>query len=426
MIFRVKSCFMTSGPIAGQGLGWLIVGALISGLTGIAGVQAADAPPTLAVKSSSVELPVASVLPEGTVVDAQAGWQLVEPGTDTAIPAQIGAAPDEGGEVAEGRQRVLAVIPAGGEDEAWREFQLVPAEDPPAAVFDFEDITDASVKAREGDQPVFVYNHGVITREDLPESERRRSRSCYIHPVYGMSGEVLTDDFPRDHYHHHGVFWTWPFVRVNDQRYDTWHDGPLRQVFGRWLVREVGPVAAVLAVENGWIVDGDRLMIERVWMRAYRAGADDRALDVELFFTPEAEITLRGAAGKSYGGLTVRFAPGSRAETRITVPSGPTSGDLPDTPLKWADFTSRFGDLEHRSGAAIFVPPHHPDYPPAWLTRHYGPLCIGYPGVNARTFEPGTPFAIDYRLWIHREEGDFEELKEVYQGYVRATEAQWK
>ncbi len=426
MIFRNGYLFTASHTLARPPIGWLLLGLLVSGLTGHVGVQAAEAPPTLTVMSSSVELPLATILPEGTVVDPQTGWHLVEQGTDVAIPAQIGSAPQADGEVAEGRQRVLAVIPPGGEGDALRSFQLLPTDEPAAPVFAFEDITDASVKARQGDQPVFVYNHGVITREDLPASERRRSRACYIHPVYGMSGEVLTDDFPRDHYHHHGVFWTWPFIGVNGQRYDTWHDSALRQVFSRWLVREVGPVAAVLAVENGWIVDDERLMIERVWMRAFRAGQDDRALDVELFFTPETEITLRGAAGKSYGGLTVRFAPGSRGETRITVPDGPTTGDLPDTPLKWADFTSRFGEMEHRSGAAVLVPPHHPDYPPSWLTRHYGPLCIGWPGVQARTFEPGTPFAIDYRMWIHREAGDFEELKDVYQGYTRATQAQWQ
>ena len=40
----------------------------------------------------------------------------------------------------------------------------------------------------------------------------------------------------------------------------------------------------------------------------------------------EKPITLGGAEGKSYGGLTFRFAPG--ADTQITVPSGRTKDDL--------------------------------------------------------------------------------------------------
>jgi hypothetical protein len=99
-------------------------------------------------------------------------------------------------------------------------------------------------------------------------------------------------------------------------------------------------------------------------MRAFRAAENDRAVDFELYFTPIKSISLQGAEGKSYGGLTVRFAPGTREETLITAPTGPTTEDLPDTPLAWADFTSRFGKMEHPSGAAIFVPVRHPDYPP--------------------------------------------------------------
>lgn len=48
----------------------------------------------------------------------------------------------------------------------------------------------------------------------------------------------------------------------------------------------------------------------------------------------------------------------------------------------------------------IFVPPSHPAYPPTWLTRHYGPLCIGWPGVKDKTFPPGKPIRLSYRLWI--------------------------
>jgi AcrR family transcriptional regulator len=41
---------------------------------------------------------------------------------------------------------------------------------------------------------------------DVPEKFRR---SCYIHPLYGLDGEVMTEDFPVDHRHHRGVFWAW-------------------------------------------------------------------------------------------------------------------------------------------------------------------------------------------------------------------------
>jgi len=41
------------------------------------------------------------------------------------------------------------------------------------------------------------------------------SRSNYLHPVFGLDGEILTEDFPTDHLHHRGIFWTW---------HQLWHD----------------------------------------------------------------------------------------------------------------------------------------------------------------------------------------------------------
>ena len=60
-------------------------------------------------------------------------------------------------------------------------------------------------------RPVLTYVHGDRLPEGLgPEL----ARSCYIHPLYSLDGEVLTEDFPADHLHHHGLFWAWPAVEV--------------------------------------------------------------------------------------------------------------------------------------------------------------------------------------------------------------------
>ena len=62
-------------------------------------------------------------------------------------------------------------------------------------------------------------------------------------------------------------------------------------------------------------------------------------------------------------------------DSTITVPAGTSAKDLPDTPLPWADLTCKFAGAKQPSGAAIFIPRDHPDYPPTWLTRHYGPCA---------------------------------------------------
>src|SRR4030067_2689590 len=98
----------------------------------------------------------------------------------------------------------------------------------------------------------------------------------------------------------------------------------------------------------------------------------------------------------------MRFAPRPRGDTVIAVPSGRTTDDLLDTPLDWADLSGTLGSATQPSGAAVLVDPRNPGLPHAWLTRHYGVLCVGWPGVKPATIAAGQPVRPDYRVWIHK------------------------
>lgn len=284
----------------------------------------------------------------------------------------------------------------------------------PAAMFHFTNTTERSLALYEGKQPVLVYNHGVLSKPGVPAD---RNRSTYVHPLYGLDGEVLSDDFPRDHYHHRGLFWAWPHVGVGPQHYDLWMLKGIEQRFERWLARDTGSDGATLAVENGWYVGETRVVQERVTMRVHPTTADGRMIDVELVHIPLGKpLTLRGAEGKSYGGLTLRFA--TNRDTVITTPLGQGKKDLPITRLPWADLSGRFTDGQQFGGAAIFVARDHPDYPPEWLTRHYGVLCLGWPGVSGKTFQPGETIRCRYRVWIHRGAPDVTTIRRIYEAYA--------
>ena len=288
---------------------------------------------------------------------------------------------------------------------------------PTKSRFRFEPIDGKSLGLWEGDQPVFVYHHGAISSAKAPNAV---SRSTYLHPLYGLDGEILTDDFPKDHDYHRGLYWAWPHIKIDDQEYDSWSLRGIRCEFQRWLARETSSGTAVLATQNAWFVGDKQVMAEKVRLEVHSATSRSRAIDVELTWTPtDRSITLWGAPEKSYGGLTLRFGPRSR--TIITVPDGRTTNDLVVTKLQWADLS---GDLNQAtgglSGAAIFVHPEHPDFPPTWMARHYGLLAVGWPGVMAQTFPAGKSSSCRYRIWIHRGAPEAAEIQQAYQAY-RAT-----
>jgi hypothetical protein len=130
-------------------------------------------------------------------------------------------------------------------------------------------------------------------------------------------------------------------------------------------------------------------------------------------------ITLGGAEGKSYGGLSLRFAP--RGDTLVTVPSGPTSQDLLITRLPWADLSAKFQGAKATSGAALFVDSQHPNFPPEWMTRAYGLLAVGWPGVKPKTLKSGNTVTCNYGVWIHRGRVDAAKIQSVYDVFSKSA-----
>ncbi len=383
--------------------------------------------------SSSVQHLDLSV-PENISLTEERALRLVEEGApDDPIVAQLIPAIAEDGQMSPTRQRLLATILPRDTKGTNRRFRVqVVAAPESESPFHFVDTEQQSLKLLEANSPIFVYNYGTITNPDVPESDSRRARGCYIHPVWGINGEVLTADFPADHYHHHGIFWAWPYVRINDATYDLWEYRNIQQRFVQWLYRETGPVAAVLGVENGWFVGDRQVLTERVWLRVYKTQAEGRSIDCSIVLNAGNDpVTLQGREDKSYGGLVFRFDVWPRHDAHVRV-SGRTlrhegkellsPQDLSNTPLAWVDLTSRFPGTAARSGAAIFIHPSHPDYPPTWLTRAYGPQCVGWPGVKPYTLKPGTPIDLQYRFWIHSDEQESDDIEQRYESYKQVAD----
>ena len=424
----MNSSFALNGSLRRAGVRFIhAVTALAWGVS--LGVCGAADPPTLVIPTSKAALHLNLPLPPDREVAKDRSWQLVEKGrSETAIPAEITPEASGKGLLVERGGCLTAIIPPPMAGTNSRVFNLVEvakgtgAIQPAGPAFRFAEVNTNSLGLWEGNKPVFVYNHGTISKAGVPAD---RNRSTYIHPLYGLDGEVITDDFPRDHYHHRGLFWAWPHVRIGEHEYDLWAITNIYQRFEHWQARQAGKVSATLSMVNGWYVGNQRVMDERIWLQVYAASAEGRFIDVACTWAPcDQPVTLAGAEGKSYGGLTLRFAPQKRAF--ITTPLGESLEDLAMTRLAWADLSAQFSGAAQPSGAAIFVASDHPDYPPMWLTRHYGVLCLGWPGTQPRTFSPGEAVTCRYQVWIHRDRANAAQLTRLYQAYEAGPRTFWR
>jgi type 1 glutamine amidotransferase len=264
--------------------------------------------------------------------------------------------------------------------------------------FRFRDLDARSVELSENGSPVFVYNHGTMLKAGVPAD---RARCCYLHPVYAPNGAVLTDDFPKDHYHHRGISWMWPIVRVDGKTYDLWGIKGITAKFEKWNRKEAGADRAVLAVQNGWYIGERRVVEEDVEMIAFPAAAGQRTLDFTLRFRAVADgVEIEGEpdSKKGYGGFNVRFAP--REGTVIRTPDLEDAPDSDRIPRPWAALSGNFGGQQ--AGLRIAIDPSNPASPNGWCLRHYGFLGVEFPALQA--YRLGRePLVMKFRMSLRAE-----------------------
>ena len=257
------------------------------------------------------------------------------------------------------------------------------------------------VELRSGDRPILRYNYGVQLPSGVPED---RARCCYVYPLWTPRGASPLDDFPKDHYHHRGLFWAWPDVRLAGVSHDGWTMKGVKTVH-KCLHSEVGSGGhpATLKVENEWTVNGKTIATLQEQYEIYPSELQSRTIKIALTLTAtDAPIVLRGSHedGKSYGGLSVRFAP--RENTVIRTEKGVSEKDENLNPHERAELEAVYNG--HKAALRIDNEESNDGGAPQWCLRHYGFLGAAFPGKTAQrdsfTLKPGKPLTLRYSVTV--------------------------
>ncbi|MEO8370418.1 MAG: DUF6807 family protein [Candidatus Solibacter sp.] len=257
--------------------------------------------------------------------------------------------------------------------------------------FAWQDIGEGRMELREGGKVALVYNYGPQLKAGAPEEKRR---CCYIFPVYTPGGVSMLDDFPQDHWHHRGLFWSWPVVETEGKKYDIWMMFTAKH-------RAVGVPAVsggTLRASNIWEAGGKNIVKEDLRLAVLPAAGNTREMDVELKWEAlGAPVTLRGSAeaGKSYGGLSTRFA--AREGTVLRADGATIAKDEDLVPHKWAELEGVFGGK--RVALRITA-----ETAMQWCLRNYGFVGASFPGrtatVDGYTLERGKPLTLKFRVAV--------------------------
>ena len=252
----------------------------------------------------------------------------------------------------------------------------------------------------------------ILFYQETPKAlDGRYKRANYAHPVYGLDGEILTQDFPEDHPHHRGVFWAWHQLVVNELRAgDPWETKDFLAVVRSAVVVDEGPVFATLKVNVFWTSSRYQdsagqpqpIVEENLTIRVFRSSQESQCLDFEIVLKPLVTGLRLGGSKNSrgYSGFTVRVKPPLEGVLQDSI--GTLVQDRIGEASPWADYSGRFGATDRVSGLAILSHPSLTEFPPKWVLRHYGMVNVAYPGRHAVPVPEDTLVVLRHRVVVHR------------------------
>lgn len=288
--------------------------------------------------------------------------------------------------------------------------------------------TDEGYGLFEGDTPVLFYQANPRSLDGKYE------RAGYVHPLYDLDGQVLTEDFPADHLHHRGIFWAWHQLYVGDTQIgDPWVCRNFLSRVDDVEILKTEPDSAAIQATVHWVSpdwkdsSGETKPIVRevTTITAYRAADGFRAIDFRIRLTAlEPDVRIGGSDDvKGYGG----FSPRLRLPQDIQFIAEYGQVEPQKTAVKasrWMDMVGSFvsgsdNAADRVSGVAVLCHPSLPGFPQQWILRKARSMQNPvFPGREPVAVPFEKPLEFRYRMVIHRGNASQQQLKTWFNQYA--------
>jgi hypothetical protein len=279
--------------------------------------------------------------------------------------------------------------------------------------------SEQGIELSENGRPVFAYQKKpkTLTGQYICNN--------YIHPLYNLNGDILTEEFPPDHSYHRGIFWAWHQLYEGNRRLgDGWTNDSISQEVVK-ITTDAGDDIASLKLNVLWnskvSSDGKPFIDERTTITVHKLESGIRKIDFEITLKALVKgLQIGGSADqKGYGGFCVRMRlPDSLVFTSDNGPVTPRELQIEAGP--WMDFSGKFGSGEGSSGIAILCSQDMPDSHISWILRRKGSMQnVVYPGSEKIHIPMDKPLVLRYRLIIHDGDSESIDLSGLQQEYAK-------
>lgn len=267
--------------------------------------------------------------------------------------------------------------------------------------------TDEGAWIKEDGEKVFFYQEKTKSKDD------QYPRADYIHPLYGIDGFELTEDFPKDHLHHHGIFWAWHQLFIGEKKIgDAWMSEDFE-----WNVRVVkqgakkdGSISLVTKTywESPLWKDGNgdkKPFLEENTIVNVHAKTDNyRVIDFEIsLLALEPDLKIGGSDDKKgYGGFCVRMK--MPADIKFTSENGEVTPMVEAVSAgPWMNVSGSLAKDGGNAGIIIMCHPDNPMFPEQWILRKKGSMQNpAYPGRKPILVSENKPTVLKYKLVVYK------------------------
>ena len=296
--------------------------------------------------------------------------------------------------------------------------------------FQCEQVCSQDFKTTQSNEGIEISEQGkkVLFYQQRPKSlDGKYARGGYVHPLYSLNENILTEDFPEDHPYHHGIFWAWHQILLNEKSIgDGWVYENISWKPGKLKIKTKKEYVTIHS-ELVWKSDlgGNslaKIIKENTAITVYKSSEKYRVIDFDIRISALVDGLKLGGSDdvKGYGGFCLRL----KLPNDISFVSNDSLVTPQETAVHagpWLDFTGSFdGASMTKTGIAVFCDqPLSPRQP--WILRKEKSMQnIPYPG---RTPLPLSKegWRLKYRIVIHNGQLSKDELAALYHQYVHKS-----
>lgn len=272
-----------------------------------------------------------------------------------------------------------------------------------------------NVEVRVGGKRLLRYQaQPAPPKPDIPQDFHRGG---YLHPVFTPSGIQVSDDYPADHKHHHGIFTAWTSTEYEGRKPDFWNMGGKKGRKDHLSTGETLPGGAAgrfttLLSSTDLGVTPPKQVLKETWrVTAYRT--HPKAPPYFLFDLEWTDEVLGNSPlvlpQYRYGGLGVRGHIDWLGKDRTTflTSDGKDRTNAENTPARWVHMAGKVrGEARNDAGetlagiAALDHPANFRAPQPVRISPDqpyfiYSPMKAG-----KMQLEPGKPYVSRYRFVV--------------------------